>query len=338
MRTTFLQFLEEQPKALLWVEALGLLFFCGAFDYWTGYEVSVVPFYALPILLVVWFGDRKSGVFMAVLCAVVWWWADIKAGHPYIKDWVQVWDTLMRLSMFLLVVLAGVSVKSRLEMLTQSRDMEHEIVRISEREQRRIGCDLHDGLCQYFAAVGCAAGSLKQKLARIGAAEADAAAEIESLIMQGVEQTRDLARGLSPVSDEEGGLRSAIEELAAGVSKLSKLDCRLEGDCAIPVPDHLIAGHLFRITQEAVNNASKHGQAKSVMIRLEREDHRLALSIQDDGRGFLPRGGDGKGMGLKIMNYRAHAIGGDLRISSRPNQGTLVRCTVPWPADNLPPS
>jgi len=334
MRSKILRFLEHQPKAALWAEALVLLSICGAIDALTGYEVSIVPFYALPILLLVWFDSQKSGVFMSLLCAIVWWWADAKAGHPYIQDWHQGWDAGVRLSIFLVVVVAGSSLKERIGLLKQSNALEQEIIRISEREQRRIGYDLHDGLCQYFAAIGCAVGSLKQKLARDRAEEAAAAAEIEDLIMRGVEDARNLARGLSPVADDEDGLRSALEEFAAHSKKLMNLDCRFECDLSVTIPNHLHATHLFRIAQEAVNNANRHGHATAVTIRLESEPDEVKLSVLDNGAGFGPTSTENRGMGLKIMQYRARSAGGQLSISPNDGGGVVVCCSLPTVSGN----
>jgi signal transduction histidine kinase len=177
-------------------------------------------------------------------------------GHHYSQVWHQVWETMVRMIYFLLFVVGGTSVKNRIELLEYSRNLELEIIRTSEREQQRIGRDLHDGLCQYFAAIGCAAGSLKRNLAKQGVPLTSRAGEIEELIMQGVTQTRNLARGLFPVEDDEAGLQSALHELASNSSQLLELQCAFECESPVRVFDNVSATHLYRIAQESISNAT----------------------------------------------------------------------------------
>lgn len=320
-------YLTHQPRAWLWGESILLVLLFGAIDYFTGWEVSVFLFYSLPILLMVRYADRRSAVLMAVICAAVWWWADHQTGHPYVQPWLQAWETVVRLVFFLFIVIGGLVVKSHIELLEHSRTLEQEIIRISEREQRRIGQDLHDGLCQYFAAVGCAAGSLRYSLDRRGAEETPAAAEVEVLIHKGVEQTRGLARGLFPVENDEGGLQSALRELTETTSRLQNVECILE--CPEPAPylDNACSTQVFRIVQEALNNAIRHGHARRVVIRLESQGERVRLTIADNGSGLPPGPLPRNGMGLRIMTYRAQTIGGLFDLSPGPNGGAVVSCT-----------
>jgi signal transduction histidine kinase len=327
MKKRLLDFLAKQPKAWLWVETVVLAVAVGCLDYATGYEISVVLFYSLPILLMVWFGDRTSSVFLALLCAIISWWADEASGHPYEQGWHQVWETVVRLGYFLFFVVTGTAVKSRIELLEHSRQLEQEIIRISEREQRRIGQDLHDGLCQYYAAVGCAAGSLKCSLEKQGSPAAQSAAEIEELIMKGVGEARSLARGLAPVENEERGLQFALEDLVHTITKLHGIDCHLICTAPVSVFDNNRANHLYRIAQESINNATRHGKASVVALRLSCEDEVIQLTVEDNGSGIprpLPPSG---GMGLSIMQYRARMIGGQLEVAPRPEGGTIVTCS-----------
>jgi len=326
MKTRLLEFLDRQPKVWLWTEAVVLSFFVGYLDYITGYEISLVLFYSIPILLMVWFGDRISAVFVALLCTIIWWWADEAAGHPYSQGWHQIWGTLVGLAYFLLVVFAGSALKSHIVLLEHSRRLEQEIIRVSEREQRRIGQDLHDGLCQYFAAVGCAAGSLKFTLEKQGLAAAKPAAEIEELIMKGVGQARSIASGLAPVENEERGLQFALEELAKSTRRLLKIDCRLICDSPVSIFDNTRANHLYRIVQEAINNANRHGNAGAVDIRLSSAGEVVTLAVEDDGSGIPQPLAGNHGMGLSIMQYRARMIGGQLTVAPRSCGGTAVSC------------
>lgn len=336
MKKRLLEFLEHQPKSWLWTEAILLSFVIGLLDYITGYEISVVLFYSLPILLMVWFGDRISAVFIALLCSIIWWWADVATGHPYSNEWFQVWETVVRLGYFLMFVVGGTAVKSRIALLEHSRRLEQEIIRISEREQRRIGQDLHDGLCQYYAAVGCAAGSLKCNLEKQGSPAAKSAAEIEELIMKGVGQARGLARGLAPVENDEGGLQYALKELAESTRRLLSIDCRLICEEPVSIFDNARANHLYRIVQEAINNANRHGKASMVNIRLSNQGESVTLAIEDNGSG-IPRPLPGNhGLGLSIMQYRARVTGGQLEILPRPGGGTIVSCSFYQNPDTPP--
>jgi signal transduction histidine kinase len=313
---------------LVWCCGLILTALVGVLDFRTGYEVSIALLYSAPILFMVWFADRVSAVFIAIVCAIVWWWADEAAGHHYTAFWHLVWETVMRLIYFIFFVIGGSVIKTRLELLEHTQHLEQEIIRISEREQQRIGRDLHDGICQHFAAIGCAAGSLKRNLHKEGLNQSQRAGEIEELIMKGVAQTRSLARGLFPVDNDNTGLQSALRELAANSSRFLNLQCTFECDDPAPIFDNASATHLYRIAQESVSNASRHGNAKNVAIRLTATPHEVSLSIADDGTGFSPEParGKGKGLGLGIMEYRARVIDAQFSIGPRPGGGTIVRC------------
>ncbi len=314
---------------MIWTETLALVAICGFVDFASGWEVGFFLFYAAPILLMVRFGTRQEAVFIAILCAIVWWWADWQAGHPYITSWHQGWATLIRLGFFLMVVAGGLSVKARISLLQQARDLEYQLVTLTEREQQRIGQDLHDGICQYFAAVGCAAGALKNDLDRREAPEAGAAAEIEDLVMSGVASIRDIARGLAPIGEDEHGLKDALEEIASSSSRFFKMVCRFEECGNVGLLDKECAVHLFRIAQEALHNATKHGRATRASIHLSAEGPNVVLSISDNGSGLRETLRNRAGMGMKSMHHRARALGGRLRIGDAPGGGTLVSCSFP---------
>jgi signal transduction histidine kinase len=210
--------------------------------------------------------------------------------------------------------------------ISERKRLERELLEISSREQRRIGHDLHDGVCQQLVGIGYLTETLADRLQEKAAAEGMEAERISKLINDVIAQTRGVARGLFPVRLEANGLLSALEELAANCSNLFPLNCRFSHGDGLPAIDNAIALHLYYIAQEAVANAAKHGKAKSVRLRLERWQDRYALSIQDDGLGFRPAGEAPAGMGLRIMHYRARVIGASLEVHSRPGEGTTVRC------------
>ena len=332
-----LKVIGEQPSRAIFAESLLFAIGVGVLDYVSGYEVSMFVFYGVPILAVAWWCDQKSAFVLAAVCALLWIWADALAGHVYEHEWMRVWEPLARFVYFGFVAAAGsalkrqhVTVQSRIALLEHSQRLERQIIEISEREQRRVGRDLHDGLCQYFAAVGCASASLRSDLAAHGIAEEAAlAAEVTELIEQGVAQIRDLARGLMPVQMYEAGLAAALEQLAASVSKLQNTTCRLEDGGQVRVEAPSVAIHLYRIAQEAVHNAIRHGNARAIDISLQKNGPMAMLSIQDDGCGVSRAPARSDGMGISIMKYRSRLIGGSLEIDESKTGGTIVRCTFP---------
>ena len=213
--------------------------------------------------------------------------------------------------------------------ISQRKRLEKEILEISDREQRRIGHDLHDGLCQQLAGIELMSQVLEQKLAAKSKAEAARAAEIARQVRDAIGHTRLLARGLSPVTLESEGLMSALEELAADTGKMFQVACVLECNPPVLMHDHAAATHLYRIAQEAVSNAVKHGKAKHLTISLKTIGDRNVLMIKDDGAGLPRTAPAGKGMGLRIIQYRAGMIGGAAMVQRDLDGGTSVVCSVP---------
>jgi signal transduction histidine kinase len=215
--------------------------------------------------------------------------------------------------------------------MTELKQLEREILRISEAEQRRIGHDLHDGLCQQLAGIEFISQALEQRLATRKAPEAATAAQIARLIREAITHTRDLAKGLSPVILEPDGLMSSLKMLAANVTKLFRVDCRLHCPKPVLIQDNSVATHLFRIAQEAVNNAIRHGSARRLEFRLTATAEHITLAVKDDGCGISLPTSKSKGMGLRIMQSRASTMGGTLAIQKQKNHGTTVLCRVPQP-------
>ena len=220
--------------------------------------------------------------------------------------------------------------------ITERKRLEREILEISDREQRRIGHDLHDGLCQHLAGIELMSQVLEQKLAPQSRDAAKRAGEIARNVREAIGQTRSLARGLSPVTLESEGLTSALHELAVNTEKLFKVKCRFDGDSGVSVPNHAVATHLFRLAQEAVSNAIKHGKARRISIHLKADPGRLYLAVNDNGKGFPAELPKSKGMGLRIMQSRTGMIGGTLTIERNAGGGTSVICSAP--NHSTPPS
>lgn len=213
--------------------------------------------------------------------------------------------------------------------ITERKRLEREILEISDRERRRIGQDLHDGLCQHLAGIELMSQVLQQKLAPKSKADGARAGEIARHVREAISQTRSLARGLSPVTLESEGLASALRELAANTEKMFGIVCRVDCPQSVPSSAPSTGMHLYRIAQEAVSNAIKHGKSNEVAICLQPTSERWVLSVMDNGLGFpavMPRK---DGMGLRIMQYRASMIAGLLSIDKNPAGGTIVSCSVP---------
>ena len=209
---------------------------------------------------------------------------------------------------------------------TMNRQLIREIIEISGREQIRIGQDLHDGLSQHLTGIAFLSKVLEQKLAAQSSDETVHAKDITRLMNQAIEMTRGLARGLSPVALGEDGLQISLRELADTVTGLFSISCLFQGDGSVVIPSTTTATHLFRIAQEAVNNAVKHGRAKHIIISLSFRNDQTVLTIEDDGAGLAPPPDRGNGMGLHIMSYRAKMIGASLSVEARPGNGTVVNC------------
>lgn len=219
-------------------------------------------------------------------------------------------------------------------------EVEKAILETVEEEQRRIGQDLHDGLCQQLAGIALMAKALEQKLSIVSPTEAADASEIAELINRSIDQTRDLARGLSPVEIEVAGLAPALQKFAATTERLYKISCSFIYDESAGFQCRytpLLATHIYRIVQEAVNNAIQHGKAKRVAITLAVARDRGMLTIQDDGIGLPPDAEEKQGLGLRSMRYRGRMIGARFKVTAAAGGGTIVICSFPHQSELVSP-
>jgi len=328
-------FLKRQSRGGIFILAFTLVGIIGFIDYITGYEVTIFPFYSIAILLAVWFGDQRIALAISIGSTMAWWVADTASGHVYSREWLQPWDTIVRFMFFCLVMFAGAMVKqqrdasrARVALLEHLRRLEMDISQVSERERQRIGRDLHDGVCQYLAAIGFTAGLLKKQLETVSPAHAQLASDVADRLNDALVRTRDLSRGLSPVTQEDRGLESALDDLATTSARLMGISCTFVCPEPVPIEDNEVSVHLFRIAQEALNNATKHGRATAIVITLEETEGKLCLAVSDNGIGFHPPSAQQKGIGLSILAYRARSIGGVLNIQKNHPAGTILSCTI----------
>jgi PAS domain S-box-containing protein len=213
---------------------------------------------------------------------------------------------------------------------TARRQLEREVLEASNREQQRIGNDLHDGLGQELTGIALLLRGLENRAEREAPALSPAIEEVALLVNDAIFTTRALARGLSPVTFDRGGLALALEELARRLSAMFHINVRCAADDALERGlESVNALHLYRIAQEAVTNAAQHGSAGQVQIELRFDGERGLLRIEDNGTGFNPAVHQSKGLGLRIMHYRAQMMAGSLRIESARARGTIVSCWFP---------
>ena len=215
--------------------------------------------------------------------------------------------------------------------ITDRKELQGELLETANREQRRIGSDLHDGLGQELTGIALLLRGIESRAGRGQPVPAAEVGEIVALVNQAIQSTRSLARGLSPVEIERGGLAFALRALATRARDLSSLDIRFVSRATAPITlDSASKTHLYRIAQEALTNAARHARAERVMVRLRVLGERVSLSIEDDGVGL--DGAADVGMGLKIMRYRAEIIGAVLKVCAAKPTGTRIVCSLAQPA------
>ena len=223
--------------------------------------------------------------------------------------------------------------------ITELKRLEKEVLEISEREQRRIGQDLHDGLGQELTGLAFLSQNVARKLEEQSLPQASEVRRMAGVINTAIETTRDLARGLSPVEWGPDGLVAALQNLAMRASKLFNIPCEFFRDRNVPVASHPAAVHLYRIAQEAVSNAVRHSEATTIWLSIAVDGTEVVLSVDDNGKGLAVQCVDrkepqGQGMGLHLMPYRARMIGAAFSVEPRPGGGTSVKCRYqdrpPW--------
>jgi signal transduction histidine kinase len=334
---------EKQSRALLIALTLLIVVGIGVVDYVTGWELSFSVFYLLAVGLATWFVGTRFAIFVSVLSVAVSLGGDLAIGGRYSFRVVPWWNASIVLTSYLVVVALLTKLRNLYaeletrvrqrttaltEEMTERERVERELLEISEREQRRIGHDLHDSLGQHLTGAALAAQVLEEKLRTRGLPEAADASKVVELIEQGIALSRKLAKGLHPIEMEADSLMQALEDLASTSSELFKISCRFDCDSPVLIRDTVASGHLYRIAQEAVTNAVKHGKARFVSIQLETLDDGIALRVKDNGTGLPDPLPANAGMGLRIMAHRASMIGGEFQAKRGGSAGTMISCVV----------
>ncbi len=314
----------------------------GYVDYLTGYERPLLLFYLLPISLAAWFTGLTTGLGIAVLSIAVSMLSDVAAGIPALG----LWNAGMAFVSYALF--AGVLSKLRTLVgeldrrvqertaalqreVTERQRLDQEIAQVADRERHRLGQDLHDRLGQHLTGTALVAQVLKDRLATKSAPEAAEAEKLVRYVEEGIDLTRNLARGFFSPELEADGLGVALEGLAGNVSERFAVNCIFHGGETIPVRDSALATQLYRIAQEAVINAARHATAENIDIRITVNGSELALTITDDGVGIPEKLPDSKGLGLRLMRHGAALIGATLSVQRHGGNGTAAICKLRIP-------
>jgi signal transduction histidine kinase len=216
------------------------------------------------------------------------------------------------------------------EQLGRIRALQQEVLHAAGDEQRRIGHDLHDGLTQEITALGLMARGLHRRLVAESSPHADALDRFCRAIQDTWQHSRRLAHGLLVVDPDTEGLTRALEDLAEETAELSHVACEFTCETPVPVEDNATATHLYRIAQEAIHNAVRHGRAQRLDVSLTKAGKAITLRVADDGSGMKTDAQtETTGMGLRIMQYRSDLIGASLDIQSVVGDGTIVTCALP---------
>jgi len=222
--------------------------------------------------------------------------------------------------------------------IIERRRLENELLEIAERERKRIGIDLHDELGQHLNGIALMLKGLELKLANKSLSESADAAKIQGLVFNTINQAKAVARGLAQADLKTENLSSTLQDLASQTENLFPLSCHLKISGDIPAFPENTVKQVYKIAQEAITNAVKHGKANEVQVALVRQNDQLVLTIQNDGLPFPKARFQSTGMGLRIMQYRASVIGGVFTIGPRVDEdGTVVTCTFPASAEQAVP-
>ena len=210
--------------------------------------------------------------------------------------------------------------------LSQQRELERQIADISTLEQERIGQEIHDGLGQQLTGLSMVATSIKRNLASRELPEAEQMEQLITQLQLAIKEARALSRGLSPVPITPEGLNDALILLARDVKSKTGINCHFNSNDAVDIEDRTNAMQVYRIVQEAVNNAVKHAHPQNITIEVKGQAEHFELCVHDDGKGFELDEASSEGIGMRIMRYRGSIIGCKLEASSQAGEGTRVCC------------
>jgi signal transduction histidine kinase len=331
-------------KFLSGLLCLSVLCLIGLIDYWADYRLLFTVLYVLPIGFATIYVGRIFAVFLALLSVALWNAGDILAHAPSPGLAIQFWNDGIVLSLFLIVIyllnslhktLIGLedTVRDRtralrLEMEERQR-LEREALDLSERERQTLGHELHDTVCQELAGIAIAGHLLAKKLQAQNITETGQAREIAVMVDRALTKARSLARGFFTTGFDVMGLAEALQEAARNVEERSGIRCEVNWQENLVILNEDVVMHFFRIAQEALQNAVNHAGPSLIEVNLRRVGETVQLAVQDNGRGLSPSEKPARGLGLRIMAYRAAIIGGELKIERPARGGTRILCIIP---------
>src|ERR1019366_7360625 len=200
-----------------------------------------------------------------------------------------------------------------------------DLLDVSGAEKKRMGEELHDCVCQILTGIKFMCNVLRGKLSATASREAADVTEIQNLVSQALKETDLMAKGMFPVKLEVDGLTSALEELASQTARIYRVTCRFLCEARILILNRDVALNVYRIAQEALANAIKHGRARNMVLWLTQSEDRFTLLVKDDGT-VPSQPSSRRGMGRRIMSARADQIGATLQFEYSQGGGTLLTC------------
>jgi len=332
------------------VLALVILVVVTIADYLSGFELSHAIFYLISVFIVTWHIGWRSGLVIAVASIACSLLGDLASGAKYSSTLVPWWNMMILFAFYMSMVVvvtklrnSGRVLESRVrertaelrQEIVERERLERALLDVSEREQRRIGHDLHDSLCQHLTGTALAAQVLTGKLEGKTLPEAKDAGHLVAMIEDGIDLSRSLARGLAPVELDADGLVTGLRELARHTQGHTAMECEVEISTPSSINDPQITTQLFRIAQEAVRNAVKHSRGKRIVIALQDQAGGMEMTVTDDGTGIPDEARGKDGMGLHIMRHRAMMIGGEFGCTTGA-EGTRIRIHIPAKAPSKP--
>jgi signal transduction histidine kinase len=270
---------------------------------------------AVPFIIVTGQGDEKAAVEVMK-----------RGAFDYVTKNTAMLDLLPGVVKRTLSTVAKEKALSEAE--TERQRLEAEVIAASERERQSIGADLHDGLGQQLTAIELMCAALKKDAMEADPRLSGRLDQISGMLREAVAQTRYLSRGLVPVGGSPDALQNGLTELAERANGLGGVRCWFDCKHPVLVDDPEVAGQLYRIAQEATNNALKHARATQITIRLEKKGALLCLEITDNGSGLSAATKVRHGLGLEVMQHRAKVISAKLAINSKRGEGLTILCEL----------
>jgi len=336
---------KSERKLLFGLFCMIALCVIGLIDYWADYRLLFTVLYVLPIGFATVYVNRIYALVLAVLSVLVWNLGDIVANAPSPGVGIRLWNDGIVFSLYLIVIyllhalhqtLVGLetTVQQRTKALrnemNQRERLEREILDLTERERQQFGQELHDVVCQELTSIAIAGHLAIKKLSAKGMDGVEDIQEIAQMVDRVLSKTRSVAGSFFTAGFDVEGLAEALHEAARNIEERSSIKCEIEWQKHLSNWNEDVVMHLFRIAQEAMHNAVKHAEASRIKVSLkETTQATVQLIVEDNGKGLPASEKSTKGLGLRIMAYRASLIGGTLTRESPPQGGTRVTCIVP---------